>query len=152
MIKIKLSKTADSRTCDSSKVAKSQLYDSSRQHICDVAKGIKFFKDMLDKSALSHDLDKLTDIDGFHKDFKNNFETTEWLDKHYVNNRHHLNNENGIPQDVNLIDVLEMIVDCVMASVGRGGAYRPITIDDTVLKKAFENTVKLLKKNVELEK
>jgi len=152
MIKIKQSKTADTRSSDYREVTKKQLMDSSMQHITDVAKGIKFFKDMLDTAALNHDRDKLSNIDGFLKDFSCNFETKEWLENHYSSNRHHLNRDNGVPSDVNLIDVLEMITDCVMASVGRGGKQFPIVIDEKVLRRAFDNTVVLLKNNVELEK
>jgi len=152
VIKIKQSKTADTRTSNYKDVTKEKLIQSSIQHITDVAKGIKFFKDMLDTSALNHDRDKLSNIDGFYKDFSCNFKTDEWLKNHYSSNRHHLNRENGVPIDVNLIDVIEMIVDCVMASIGRGGKKFPIDIDDKILKKAFENTVKILENNVELVK
>jgi hypothetical protein len=49
---------------------------------------------------------------------------------------------------VNLIDVLDMIVDCVMAGMARTGSVYPLEIDQDVLRRAFENTVELLKANV----
>lgn len=152
MIKIKQSKTADSRTCDSSKVPISQLYDSSVQHIDDVAEGLHFFSNMLENAIDYHDHDKLTDISGFHRDFTNNFETTEWWDNHRKVNRHHLFNEDGVPEDVNLVDVIELVVDCVMAGMGRSGSVYPLDIKPEVLMKAFNNTVELLKSNVVVEK
>lgn len=55
-----------------------------------------------------------------------------------------------MPEDVNLIDVLEMIVDCVMAGMARTGNVYPLDIKNEVLRKAFDNTVELLKRNVEV--
>lgn len=150
-LKIKQSKTADSRSCDYSKVSKQTLYESSIQHINDVRLGIQFFKNMLDDSAHFHDHDKLSDIDGFHKDFITGFKEHSWWDNHRKVNRHHLLESDGIPENVNLIDVLDMIVDCVMAGIGRTGTVYPLNISQEVLMKAFQNTVKILKDNVVVE-
>jgi hypothetical protein len=49
---------------------------------------------------------------------------------------------------VNLIDVLDMIADCVMAGMARTGEVYPLTIDQDVLMRAFQNTVALLKSQV----
>lgn len=151
MITIQKSKTADTRTCDVSKVSKEQLFDSSAQHINDVKKAMGFLKDMLDIAAEKHDHDKLTDIDQFHEDFKTEFNQTIWWDNHRKVNRHHLLQDDGVPVDVNLVDVMEMVVDCVMAGMGRSGEVYPLDIKPEVLKKAFENTVELLKKQVVVE-
>ena len=59
--------------------------------------------------------------------------------------------DEGIPEDVNLIDVLEMIVDCVMAGMGRTGTVYPLEIKSEVLMSAFVNTVELLKNEVKVE-
>ena len=150
-IKIKKSMTADSRTCDFSKVKKKTLYASSVQHIGDVQRGIEFLKEMLDSAAMAHDHDKISDIDGFHRDFITGFKQTTWWDNHRKVNRHHLLEEDGVPVDVNLIDVLDMIVDCVMAGMGRSGSVYPLEISEDVLKKAFSNTVEILKNAIEVE-
>lgn len=150
MIKIKKSLTADTRTCNASEVSKSQLKDSSIQHIDDVSKGLELLTSMIYDAATTHDHDKLTGIDEFHSDFVTNFEKTEWWENHKKVNRHHLLTKDGVPEDVNLIDVLEMIVDCVMAGMGRSGSVYPLEIDLEVLKNAFENTVDLIKNNVEV--
>ena len=152
MITIQKSKTADSRTCDSSKVSIDQLRESSIQHIDDVAKGMYFFINMMKYSVEYHDYDKLSDINGFYRDFVVNFKTTKWWDKHCKINRHHLLIDDGVPEDVNLVDVIEMITDCVMAGKGRCGEVYPLDIKPEVLMKAFINTVELLKKNVTVEK
>jgi hypothetical protein len=148
MIEIEQSQTADTRTCDVSKVSKETLMASSVQHIGDVRKGIEFFKSMLDESANRHDFDKITGIDHFHADFATGFEQTGWWDNHRKVNRHHLQQQDGVPEDVNLIDVLDMIVDCVMAGMGRSGSVYPVEIDPSVFQRAFQNTVDLLKNQV----
>jgi len=145
---IKKSETADTRTCDFSQVSKEQLLSSSVQHISDVAKGITFFLIMLQGAASEHDRDKITAIDQFHKDFITGFKETPWWDLHRTLTRHHLTEKDGVPLDVNLIDVLEMIVDYVMAGMGRSGKVIPLTIELDLLKVAFDNTWKLLESNI----
>jgi hypothetical protein len=151
MIKIKKSKTADTRTCDVSKVSKETLLESSAQHIRDVSQGMGFFIDMMEDAITTHDYDKFNDIDGFYRDFKNGFKTTDWWDNHRKINRHHLLVPDGVPEDVNLIDVMEMIVDCVMAGMGRTGYVYNLDIEPDVLMKAFNNTVEKLRKEVVVE-
>lgn len=78
MIKINQSKTADSRTCDWSKVTKEQLLESSIQHIGDIHKGFDFFINLMNRQKYIHDLTKINDIDGFFEDFKTGFKRQEW--------------------------------------------------------------------------
>jgi hypothetical protein len=150
MIQIKKSPTADTRTCDFANVSKETLLASSHQHIRDVDSALEYFAKELCMAAIRHDLDKITDLDGFHRDFLTGFKQTEWWDKHRKINRHHLINYDGVPDDVNLIDVLEMIADCVLAGMARSGSVYPLNLPTEVLVKAFENTVQLLKENVEV--
>lgn len=152
IIRIKKSKTADTRSCDYTNVEKIRLYTSSVQHINDVKLGFEFFKEMIDSAIKAHDHDKLSNIDQFHADFVTGFKETSWWENHKKVNRHHLLVDDGVPENVNLVDVLEMIVDCVMAGMGRTGEVYPLDIDPDVLMKAFENTVTLLKTNVIVEK
>ena len=148
MIEIRKSKTADTRTCDFANVSKDTLRESSLQHIEDIRKGMAFFGVLLAQAALCHDADKLGGLDQFHRDFVGGFKTTEWWDNHRRITRHHLLAADGVPEDVNLIDVLEMVVDCVMAGMGRAGQVYPLDIKPEVLKKAFDNTAKLLEREV----
>jgi hypothetical protein len=150
MIHIKKSPTADTRTCDWSKVTKEELLKSSRQHKDDVSQGLGFFGGRLLVAAEHHDHDKISNIDGFHRDFQTGFKQTEWWDEHRKINRHHLLQDDGVPADVNLIDVLDMIVDCVMAGMARSGSVYPLEISDKVLRDAFNNTVDLLKSQVKV--
>jgi hypothetical protein len=151
MISIKKSPTADTRTCDFANISKKTLFDSSVQHIEDVRQGIEFFRELLVEAANVHDHDKLSDIDGFHRDFVTGFTRTEWWDNHRKVNRHHLLNEDGVPADVNLIDVLDMIADCVMAGMARSGSVYALNFNPEILRKAFDNTVELLKSQVVIE-
>ena len=150
MIRIKKSETADTRTCDFANVSHRTLLNSSAQHIGDVRRGLAFFGAMIDEAATNHDTDKITDIDGFHRDFVTGFAQTTWWDAHRQLNRHHLLQADGVRDDVNLIDVLDFITDCVMAGMARSGSVYPLNISPDVLMRAFENTVELLKKNVEV--
>jgi hypothetical protein len=149
MIQIQKSVTADTRSCDPTRVTRDELIASSLQHIGDVVKALSFFQSKLTEAAGCHDYDKLTDIEWFHKDFVTGFKETGWWDNHRKIHRHHLTQADGIPKDVNLIDVLEYIADCVMAGMARTGTVYPLPSDD-FLKTAFENTVELLKSNVQV--
>lgn len=59
--------------------------------------------------------------------------------------------EKYVQDDVDLLDVLEMIVDNVMAGLTRSGEYIDEPVSDELLQKAFDNTVKLLLENVSVE-
>lgn len=148
MIKIKKSPTADTRTCDWSKVTKEQLLASSRQHIEDVGKALRYFRLLLTAAEIEHDWTKIHQIDQFHADFQTGFKVTQWWDNHRKEERHHLGQSDGVREDVNLIDVLEYIADCIMAGKARSGTIYEIKIEDSVLRKAFQNTCKLLESQV----
>lgn len=151
MITIKKSPTADTRTCEFAGVSKATLLTSSIVHIDDVRKGLLFFGGLLNTAACKHDEDKIADIDGFHADFVTGFGTTTWWDRHRAITRHHINWSDGVPPDVNLIDVLEYITDCVMAGMARTGSVYQVTLNDETLRTAFANTVQLLVSNVVVE-
>jgi hypothetical protein len=151
VIEISKSPTADTRTCDFANTSKETLLASSHQHINDVRHGLEFFAAKIMDAMYVHDHDKISDIDGFHRDFVTGFAQTTWWDNHRKVNRHHLLQADGIPADVNLIDVLDMIADCVMAGMARSGSVYALNIDAEVLRRAFDNTVELLKGNVQVK-
>jgi hypothetical protein len=148
MIEIGKSATADTRTCDFANTTKDVLLESSRQHIGDVGKGIAFFGAKLIEAAAVHDYDKLTGIDWFHGDFMTGFKQTGWWDNHRRIHRHHLAQADGVPADVNLIDVLEFVADCVMAGMARSGSVYELTLPDEVLRRALANTAEMLKQQI----
>ena len=148
MIEIGKSETADTRTCDYANVTKETLLASSQQHIFDVRRALDFFMAKVCEAGQNHDPDKLTDIDGFHADFVTGFKQTGWWDRHRKLNRHHLTQADGVPDDVNLIDVLDFIADCVMAGMARSGSVYPLKLSPELLERAFQNTVELLTRQV----
>jgi hypothetical protein len=148
MIRIKKSPTADTRTCDFANTDISTLRQSSEVHIDDVVRGMAFFVGKITEQAGWHDRDKLTLIEWFHGDFVTGFKKTGWWDNHRKITRHHINSPDGVRDDVNLIDVLEHIVDCVMAGMARSGSVYELKLDDALLQRAFQNTVEMLKREV----
>lgn len=150
MIEIHKSTTADTRTCDFANTSKEVLLASSLKHIGDVVKALAFFQTKLTEAAGEHDYDKLTDIDGFHRDFLTGFKQTVWWDNHRNIHRHHLDKPDGVPDDVNLVDLLEYISDCVMAGMARSGSVYELKASDELLRRAFVNTVDLLKAQVKV--
>jgi len=151
MIVVKPSPTADTRTCDFAHVTQEMLLASSKQHINDVHAALGFFVERLYVAMGDHDTDKIVDIEGCHRDFLTGFAKTDWWDRHRKLNRHHLTQEDGIPGDVNLIDVLDFISDCVMAGMARSGSVYELKLPPELLERAFQNTVELLKSQVVVE-
>lgn len=82
--------------------------------------------------------------DNFISTMNNNtdFINDEWYKLHIENERHHLFSR--VPDDVNLLDVIEMIVDCICAGKARSGEIRYLEINEEILVKALNNTVKLV--------
>ena len=77
-----------------------------------------------------------------------NFVEDEWYQLHINEERHHLLSR--CPEGVNLIDVIEMIVDCTCAGLARSGEVRGLEINSEILEKAVQNTVKLILREIEL--
>lgn len=147
MIEIKKSTCADSRSCDYTKVSKEDLYFATKSHISDVRNCLDFFRESLLLSGKEHDYSKIDNLDLFHSEFKKGFQQNSFLKLHYSEERHHLLAENGVRDDVTLIDVLEFIADNVAAGKARSGEVWPMQLSSEVLQKAFNNTVDLLKRN-----
>lgn len=151
MIKVKKTINADTRTAEAD-VTKEMLLKDTKSHIEDVYNGCNFLADMLINAGKNHDYTKIDYIDEFYDNFKtrqqgDNFKKLSWWQKH-MKERHHLND--SVPDDVNLIDILEMITDCVMAGKARSGEVYEIIINPDVVVRAINNTQKLLEENIEL--
>jgi hypothetical protein len=147
-IHVTQSPSADTRTCDFANVSRETLLTSSVVHIRDVARALEFFAAKLRAAAIDHDEDKVSGIEWFHADFITGFAQTGWWDNHRRITRHHLAQADGVPDDVNLLDVLEYVADCVMAGMARSGSVRPLEVSDDLLRRAFENTARLLTSEV----
>lgn len=150
MIEIKKSNKADTRTCDVSKVEFVDFMHDISSHILDVQKGMDFFSKKIYSAGMSHDKTKISDAGWFYDDFKTRFEKQGWYEMHQEKERHHFHDEKYIQDDVNLIDILEQITDCVMAGMARSGEYRKDKLPEGLLEKAYNNTVDLLLKQVKV--
>lgn len=148
---IKKSVDADSRTA-SKTVTKNQLIENTNLHIEDVNNVGTMLVNMFLLQISKHDHTKLDYIDEFYDNFVRslngeNFKDLDWWQIHKTE-RHHLND--SVPEDVNLLDVLEMVVDCTVAGLARSGDVYPITIPQEVIEKAIENTKNLIINNVDV--
>ena len=148
---IKKSSDADSRTA-SKTVTKNQLIENTNLHIEDVNNVGTMLVNMFLLQISKHDHTKLDYIDEFYDNFVRslngeNFKDLDWWQIHKTE-RHHLND--SVPEDVNLLDVLEMVVDCTVAGLARSGDVYPITIPQEVIEKAIENTKNLIINNVDV--
>jgi len=155
MIVIKKSTNADTRSARE-KVSKTELLIQSRQHIDDVIRAMVWMSRKLDDIAYNHDWTKIENIDEFYADFsatqdgfQGDFKQMHWFKGLHLKERHHLNDY--CPDDVNLFDVLERIADCVMAGMARSGSVYDETLSPEILVKAYQNTVKLLVDEVEVD-
>ena len=155
-IVIKETKNCDSRAVKNPEdLTEENVKQDTLYHIEAVEKCGDYFCDKIKEQFKDHDHTKLgDDLPDFIKAMKahlggKSFKDQPWWKTH-LTERHHLNDK--VPEDVNLIDVLEMICDCVSAGMARTGEIYDLTIPDKVQKDAFNNTVELLKSKIEVEK
>lgn len=147
MITIKKSPTADSRSCDCKNIPIDVLTRSTELHKLDVKRVLNWLTSRIDWAAKNHDNHKLRTIEAFHKAFTGGFVDETWWNEH-KKERHHLPED---LDDVNLIDIMEHITDCVTAGMARTGKVRPLTISNQMLQKAFQNTVNLIVSHLKVE-
>ena len=94
---------------------------------------------MINDAGKKHDWTKTHEPyrSNFYRDLCNTiegrikFEDGQWNKDHYALERHHLLER--CPDDVNLIDVIEMICDCVCAGMARSGEVRDLEISEDIL-------------------
>lgn len=130
--------------------------DANFDHRFEVEQTMTWLADHIELRGSQHDWTKTKYALEFYNDFcaclENgdlHFEHMPWYDEiHIKQERHHLNSR--CPEDVNLIDVIEMICDCVCAGIARSGSYRPVEISNDILQKAVANTAQLLLDTMEL--
>lgn len=146
---IKNTQNADSRTATTT-ITKERLLNDTETHRYEVETLMKFVAKLIAERGFDHDFTKIKYFDEFsdevlkpHTDAE--FKNANWYQTHIFEERHHLNA--NCPLDVNLIDVIEMICDCVAAGKGRSGRVTPLFLklqDSGILERAYWNTVKLL--------
>ena len=135
---------------------KDELYLETQQHRVDVARLMSFIALELNEIGYKHDWSKIEYFDQFAKDTLErqdtpDFKSRDWYKVHTKEERHHLNA--NTPKDVDLLDVLEFICDCVVAGKSRTGRVEKkyLELSAVILKQAFWNTVNKIIDEVEIE-
>lgn len=154
MIKIYKNPNGDTRTAKKD-VTFEEFQKANDSHIRDVSYVMNDIAYCIMARGGNHDYTKKSHEGLFYDNFlstMNNgtsFVDGEWYKYHVEKERHHL--LSNCPEDVNLIDVLEMIVDCVCAGMARSGEVRHIDINQEILDRALVNTVDMIKYMVDVQ-
>lgn len=153
MIEIYKNPNCDTRTANKN-VTFEEFQEANDNHIYDVQNVMYKIAILIQKTGKLHDCIKKCQEKMFFRDFKSalenndDFSESEFYKLHSTAERHHL--AANCPDDVNLIDVLEMIVDCSCATLARCGETKRITLDSDVLLRAVDNTYNLIESMIEL--
>ena len=134
-----------------------EFSEANADHRSDVSRMMSGIANCIEKAGRNHDNTKVVEPERslFYRELCakiegkiDSFTDGEWYPMHCKTERHHLNEH--CPEDVNLIDVLEMICDCVCAGMARSGSVYTVTIPNEILQKAVENTVNMCIDSVHL--
>lgn len=154
MVTIYKNPNGDTRTAPKN-VSFEEFQEANDMHREDVNQVMYELSQMIDKRGENHDCTKKSQEKMFYKNFLStinegtDFVNDEWYQLHIKAERHHLLSH--CPDDVNLIDVLEMISDCVCAGMARSGEIRDLEIDSDILNRAVQNTAKMIKDMIEVK-
>lgn len=154
MIVIRKNPNGDTRTAPKD-VSFEEFQEANKMHRDDVCAVMWKLADMIGCAGENHDCTKKSQERMFYRDFCSalndgaDFVNGEWYQLYVKAERHHLLAH--CPEDVNLIDVLEMIADCVCAGIARSGEVRSLKIRDDILRSAVNNTVDLIESMIVAE-
>lgn len=139
-------------------VGREELRDAVRQHRRDVRRGMERLADLIRERGAKHDWTKMDFFDEYFAHFNakqkgeirdSDWRLSDWAQHFHTRyERHHV--EEAPPDDINLIDIIEHLVDGVVAGKGRGGEYKADTLRPGLLEKAYANTQKLIADMVEV--
>ena len=147
---------SDTRTAPKG-VTKDEFDVSIRSHLRDVDLVMDHLAWIVQERGHNHDYTKLLHRNQYYKDFKAVVEGTTdkkfvdlpWYQMHVAAERHHL--DANCPDDVTLIDILEMIVDRVCAGKARSGEIYSIELSNDILQRAVANTIQAVDEMVEAD-
>ena len=154
MVKIFKNPNGDTRTAPKN-VSFEEFQEANDMHIDDVKQVMYELSQIIYHRGKIHDCTKKSQERMFYDNFLStmndgtDFVNDEWYQLHIKAERHHL--LSNCPDDVNLIDVLEMIADCVCAGMARSGEVRDLEINPDILNRAVQNTAKLIKDMIVIE-
>jgi len=150
---IKKTNRCDTRTLPPGTIVSEQdAKIDTEYHIEAVQKLGDALADALKEQFNKHDFTKLDFLDWFTKGLNKGIDSKEfdeWYKMHVNTERHHL--LKSVPDDVNLIDVLEMLCDCCAAGMARTGKVFDVEIPPEILTKAVANTVNMIIKSIKVE-
>ena len=154
MNKVKVHQTSNLEEGYESRI---KLYEDVLQHQRDVYNVLLELSYNLRENGSKHDWSKIYYFNDFAEDVlerqtNNDFKNRRWYKLHTSLERHHINS--SVPENVNLLDVLEMIVDCIVSGKTRsddGVDFKFLELDETLLTEAYWNTVTLINDNVILK-
>lgn len=154
---VKPSNNADSRTADTDRhIEFEEFMQNTAMHRDDVKNTMLSFANEIIQRGKDHDWTKVSRAMEFFTQFTlakeqgTNFKDSDWYKYHTTEERHHLNTR--IPEDVNLIDIIEYLCDGICAGFARSGDVYHIDITNDTLRKAYENTQEMIKNSIVLEK
>lgn len=146
-VKIKKNPNGDTRTAKKD-VTFSEFQKANDMHRQDVQTVMYHLSNQMRMQGIKHDWTKISKEKLFYKDFLAtmnegaDFVNAQWYQLHIHEEKHHP--LSYCHDDVNLLDIIEMVVDCVCAGKARSGEVRELEISDEILKLALNNTVKLV--------
>ena len=156
MNKIKILKTTkcDTRAIDDNFTETDVLSDSIK-HISAVMSVAEALAYTFVGRCTHHDWTKI-DKEHLHDYFEalkskkvgDEFKKLKWYQDHITLERHHP--ADHCCDDINLLDILEMCIDVVVAGKARTGEIYKPEIDDSVLRKALNNTIDWIAEAVEV--
>lgn len=151
---IKKNPNGDTRTAKKD-VSFDEFHEANMSHKRDVMKVMLTLCCELWHMGAIHDYTKIEYEKEFYDNFIDSinngtdFVSNTWYQKHIHEERHHP--FSYCHEDITLLDIIETIVDCVCAGKTRSGEIRSLEFDEEILKKAVDNTVKLIDNIVEVE-
>lgn len=151
---IKKNPNGDTRTAKKD-VTFQEFKKANDMHIKDVRKVMNQISNIIVTQGEDHDWTKKSEEELFYKNFLSTMnDGTDFVNDEWY--QHHINTEKHHPlsrchEDINLLDIIEMVVDCVCAGKSRSGSVRELEISDDILKLALNNTVKLIDDITDIE-
>jgi len=148
-IKLKYDPHGDSRHAPKDTTFE-EFHQANISHISDVQRVLTRLSILLDQQGKVHDWTKIR----FEKEFWDDFWSTDFVNSKWYQNHVHTEKHHPLAychDDINLLDIIEMVVDCVCAGKARSGQVRPLEVSNEILQKALENTVKLIDTLTEVE-
>lgn len=132
---------------------KTITYNEMKTHRENVYKVMNEIAWYINETGTLHDWTKETFYEDYYQDtiereYETDYNNREWYKIHTKYERHHI--PSNPPVDINLIDIIEMIVDCIVTPIQNNTSinYDYLKLDETLLKEAYWNTITLIEDNI----